>query len=229
MEEIKEMFAQIQEKLSSLEEKMDNNMEVIRDLKEENEKLKQTIKQQDERIESIEREIRKKNVIIKGVEDKEDEKPEEREEKVKGIFERMGMGRMRDEEMTEIRRIGAFSTGKKRPLLVKFKTWDKKMEMYSHTKNLKGSEVWIDEDYTKAVQERRKYLIPIMKEARQKGQRAILKHDKLIVNGEKYGCEDFGNMDKEKQEGQKRTASERSPGGNNEQIRKILRTEQKNC
>ncbi|KAF5280115.1 hypothetical protein FQA39_LY18149 [Lamprigera yunnana] len=60
-EEIKEMFAQIQEKLSRVEEKLDKNTQVIRDLKEENKKLKRTIKQQDERIELIEEEIKKKS------------------------------------------------------------------------------------------------------------------------------------------------------------------------
>ncbi|KAF5286921.1 hypothetical protein FQA39_LY00454 [Lamprigera yunnana] len=84
MEEIKEMLAQIQEKLSRVEEKLDKNTE-----------------QQDERIALIEGEIRKNKVIIKEVEDKEEEKPEEGKEKVRRIFEKMGLGRIRDEEVTE--------------------------------------------------------------------------------------------------------------------------------
>ncbi|KAF5286760.1 hypothetical protein FQA39_LY04183 [Lamprigera yunnana] len=59
MDEIKEMFAKIQKKLSRVEEELDKNIEVIRDLKKENKK--KTIKQQDERIKLIEKDMRKNN------------------------------------------------------------------------------------------------------------------------------------------------------------------------
>ncbi|KAF5290174.1 hypothetical protein FQA39_LY14811 [Lamprigera yunnana] len=86
-----------------VEEKLDKNTKAISEKKEENKKLRHT-----------------------RVEDKEEERPEEGIERVRRIFEKMGVGRIRDEEVIEVRRIGEFRTGTKTPMLVKLKNWDKK-------------------------------------------------------------------------------------------------------
>lgn len=47
---------------------------------------------------------------------------------------------------------------------------------------LRGSNIYLNEDYSEAVRLRRKELIPIMKAERAKGNIAYIRYDKLIVH-----------------------------------------------
>lgn len=66
-----------------------------------------------------------------------------------------------------------------------FRNFIKKIVVLKQTKNLKESDVLIEEDYTKEIQEERRNLLPKLK-VRAKGLKAILKYNKLIVNDEIY-------------------------------------------
>ena len=133
---------------------------MIKQLINENQKLKDIINEQDGRIEMLEREIRKNNIVIQGVVDKDEEGPEEVKEKVQGLLAQMGVEIDAEKEIMEIVRLGKFKIGKKRPILVKLQKWSKKLEIVRQTKNLKGSDFWIDDDYPKKIQEEKKTLIP---------------------------------------------------------------------
>lgn len=53
----------------------------------------------------------------------------------------------------------------------------------SRGKLLKGSNFGMNDQFPKEIQQRRKILIPIMKDFREKGKRAALSVDKLYVDG----------------------------------------------
>lgn len=65
------------------------------------------------------------------------------------------------------------------------------METLKHSKTLRGTNIWIDEDFTKESQMTRKALLPQLKEATHRGHRTQLKYNKLIVNEKAYGIEDL--------------------------------------
>ncbi|KAK4880782.1 hypothetical protein RN001_008928 [Aquatica leii] len=134
MERIEEMFASINNNTKQTNEKLDKLIQELNQVKEENTKLTKKVEEQNERIEMLEREIRGKNLIIKGIKEDINECEEVTREKI-----------------------------------------------LNSAKNLKGSDIWIDEGYTKKVQEERKKLIPLLKEAREKGQTAYLIYDKLKI------------------------------------------------
>lgn len=81
--------------------------------------------------------------------------------------------------------MGKYLKGNNRPRLVKF-TRDKKRQIFQQTKVLKNTKTWIDEDYSKGTLEERRQLLPFLKESRQKGKRAKLKNNKLIINEGMY-------------------------------------------
>lgn len=82
---------------------------------------------------------------------------------------------------------------------------------------LKGTDIWIDEDFPKKVQEERKVLIQQMKEARKKGYRTQLRYNKLIINGTVYEAKDLlsneqeNSTDEDTNNERKRKMHERSP------------------
>jgi hypothetical protein len=70
-------------------------------------------------------------------------------------------------EIVEVRRIGTYEARKKISILIKLRTRQCKLEILKRTKNLKGTDMWITEDFTKKVQQARKQLIPHFKQAKQ--------------------------------------------------------------
>jgi hypothetical protein len=72
-----------------------------------------------------------------------------------------------------------------RLIMVRFTTFRKK-EILENTKKLVGSKIGIEQNYTWETRQIRRDLIPYLKEARNQGHRAVIKIDKLIVNGRPY-------------------------------------------
>lgn len=236
MEKVEKMFEQIDANMKSIDLKLDSVMLELRQVKGENRRLKERVDEQGEKINSLEREVRKKNLIIKGILDKEDEKEGETRDKVSAVIQKIGVNFDTKEDLDEVRRIGKYNPQKKRPVLIKLTKEATRVRILRNTKVLKGTEIWIDEDYPKEVQEERRRLIPHMKEARERGYRAQLRYNKLIVNGVIYRANEVGKEgeidggSESGSSGVKRTVDERSPQGDKtvDQLRKITRTSQKN-
>jgi TolA-binding protein len=85
-------------------------------------------------------------------------------------------------------RVGVYNALKTRPIVAKFVDTKSKMIVMNAVKRLRldhrGPNV--TDQYPQEVNERRRQLIPIMKEARRDGQRANLVRDKLYINNKLY-------------------------------------------
>ncbi|VEN42895.1 unnamed protein product, partial [Callosobruchus maculatus] len=186
MEGIAGVLKQIKESIKQMNEKLDSVVLEIKRMAEENKELKDRVKGQEERIERLEREIRKKNIVMKGVADETTENYEETSGKIVTILQKMGVSINAKEDIEEVRRLGRYNSERDRPILVKFMKEPTKFTILKNTRNLKGTNVWIDEDYPKEVREDRRKLIPELKEARNRGYRATLRYNKLVINGDIY-------------------------------------------
>ncbi|KAF5299192.1 hypothetical protein FQA39_LY02365 [Lamprigera yunnana] len=82
-------------------------------------------------------------------------------------------------ETDQVRRIGDHSKDKKRPIYVKLIKDSTKLAILQNAKKLKGSDIWIDQDYTKEIQKGKK-------EVRKKEFRAQLKFNTSIGNNQIY-------------------------------------------
>lgn len=236
MEKIEVILQRIENKLTEMDEKLERVTEELRTVKTENIELKDKITKQEQRMESLEKQIRRKNLIIKGIIDEEKEEESITKEKIEIILNKMGIKIDVENETEEIRRIGKFNEGRARPVIIKLMRYNKKIEILKNSNKLKETEIWIDEDYPKEVQEERKQLIPIMKVAREQGQKAQLRYNKLLINNEIYkkgtGNTEKNNEGKQQQKEaysfriNKRKVHTRSPETNalEEQLRKITKT-----
>lgn len=72
-------------------------------------------------------------------------------------------------------------SNKPRSIVVKFLRYKDKADVLERAKNLKGSRIYINEDFTEAVCLKGKELPPKMREARDRGKIVYLRHDKLIT------------------------------------------------
>ncbi|KAJ4449280.1 hypothetical protein ANN_00678 [Periplaneta americana] len=73
--------------------------------------------------------------------------------------------------------------GKNRPIVVKLNSYFIKEHIMANTNQLKGSKIYIENDFSKEIREKRKKLVPLLKEARFIGFKAILVNDKIKING----------------------------------------------
>lgn len=73
------------------------------------------------------------------------------------------------------------SSEKPRAIVAKFLDYKDREMVFKAKRNLKGTNVFVREDYSERVAEKRKNLIPKMMEERKKGKKAYLRFDKLIV------------------------------------------------
>ena len=80
-------------------------------------------------------------------------------------------------------RIGRYDPGKKRPIVAKFNYHQDKISVKFRAKDkLAHSDYGVGDQFPKAIQDRRRELIPLLVQAKKEGKRAVLALDKLYVN-----------------------------------------------
>lgn len=162
-------------------------------------KLGQTLISTDSTSDYLEGQSRRNNLIIDDIPEVDGEKWADTELKVQAMFtEHLHL----DHDKIEIERahrIGKIVTRSSaqaeassehgsrkkydRPhsIVVKLLRFKDRETVLGKANKLRGTNIYINEDYTEAVRLKRKELLPKMMEARKKGLYAVLRHDKLIV------------------------------------------------
>ena len=84
-------------------------------------------------------------------------------------------------------RLGSYINGKHRPIVAKFNYYQDKVSIKraAHDKR-EATDIRVSDQYPKAIQDRRKLLIPELIKAKQEGKTAVLNYDKLFIDGRRY-------------------------------------------
>lgn len=69
-----------------------------------------------------------------------------------------------------------------RPVVVKLLRFKDKEEIMKCAKSLKGTKIFINEDFSESIRAKRKEFLPKMREESEKGNIAYLKFDRLVVH-----------------------------------------------
>lgn len=170
------------------EQHLQTKMEIVL-LKKENDMLKKESQDQSDRIQRIERGMRAKNLIFNGI-------PEDRDEEFleiavhKIIVDKLDVDCKR-EEIESVERLG--STGKfPRSILVRFRSESTRNRVIKNRRQLlKGTEIYVDEDYTYEIRKERKALREILKKEKRTGINGFIKYNKLIIGNETYSVKDI--------------------------------------
>lgn len=219
-----ERETRVEQKIDNLQSELTKLKVEGQEMKRENEILRREIIGQNRRIEFLERETRRKNLILYGIVETENENLEMQQQKIKEVINRAGVEISPREEVTEIRRIGKKENNKARPIKIEVADGNKREEILRSTKGLKNTSWRISEDYPKEIQIQRKRLVEHMKMARDRGNRATIRYNRLVVNGEVFDIDDVDRWEAQDQEGSRgegmrtplkkvgaRTVSERTP------------------
>lgn len=163
---------------TTISEKIDEKLTPIM---EENKILRSKIETLEEKVISLERENKKNNLILFGLEEKEKDQNELFEnvkEKIKNDLHIT----IENAEINKMHRIGKKATsasGKTRPILMSFVNQWKKTEIVKNKKEFR--DVYVAEDYPKAILNKRKELQAQLEEERKKGNKVYIKYDKIVI------------------------------------------------
>lgn len=86
-------------------------------------------------------------------------------------------------QFDRVHRMGDRMNGRDRKIVAKFTLFKEREMVRTSWKSLDNTKYFVHEQYPKEVVEKRKALIPKLKEARNKGQRAWLSYDTLYIDG----------------------------------------------
>lgn len=124
--------------------------EICQKIQVENQQLKETVSKQQEVITSLQKLVSKRNVIIHGLEETEDDLETDVS---KMMHEKLKVS-LKSEDVEEVFRIGKKSN-RTRPVKLVFASLKKRQEVFKVKSNLKGSEIYINEDLPFEIRKQR--------------------------------------------------------------------------
>ena len=161
-------------------EKVDGNLskqkhkEDINELWEDNDQLC-------ERLRDLEDTSRRDNLRIDGIAEVGNETWEQTEEILQNLFEEKLQLESISVEIAH--RVGNKEKNNKRTIVVKLASFKDKLKIISEARKLKGTNISINEDYSKETLEIRKEKWKEVKELRKNGTYAILVYGKVVIKG----------------------------------------------
>lgn len=178
MNEIKAGRAETQNEVKSCKEAIEKMLQITA-----------RVEAQERKFNYLEKERKKKNIIIHGLEEGDNETFHQLRQKVEWLLNQTMKTNIEMYEIDNFYRIGRKEIGKNRPIVIKFVTYWRKTETLRNTKYLKGYKISVQQDYTKEELEERTKLVKLMKEEIKEGKHAFIKGNKLIIE-EKRNNED---------------------------------------
>ena len=167
-------------KISELSKKLTQTESEMSALKIENQHLKN-------KILSLESYSRRENLLFYGVDEQRNETDRDCATKVLEILRKVDPEYI-NMQILKCHRKGKYVNGQKRPIIAKFSISDRDA-IWLNKGNLKGTNLFVAEDFPIEVEKNRKILLPVFRHARTieslKG-KVSLKADKLVIDGRTY-------------------------------------------
>ena len=133
------------------------------------------------------------NLVFSGIPEHPREDPEDLVQDV--ICNKLGLP---EADLERVHRTGIRKHGKPRQIVAKCANFKMKETIRGKASRLRGTDIGVNEQYSKETNTKRHILTPLLKEARQKGQYATLIHDHLIIDNQKFKVDPDGHIFQDK-------------------------------
>ena len=140
---------------------------------------------------------RKNNLIFEGIDESENETRAQCEGLLKQkLLEKLNIDAEEVLKFDRVHRLGKKFEGKSRPILAAFQTFSQKNVVWSKRTALKGTNIWMNEDFPQSIRTNRKQLLPVFLAARkcENLKKLSLKLDVLQINGKNYTVENMHEL-----------------------------------
>ena len=195
-------LAEAKEAISQLQRDVTTNTSKISDLQKELTCERKERLKLEERVIHLEAQSRRDNLLFDGVPEPEGETPTDCLNTVFHILQHnMSIPDARQMKIVRCHRNGPKIPGSTRPRQIIFKMFwfGDREKIWQSRRKLKGSKIWVSEDFPKEIVQRRYKLQPILREAKQLKKSAFISVDKLIVEGRTYTVDTLSSLPSELQ------------------------------
>lgn len=191
MEEIKNLLINVQQELKKQKQDMtemkedikntiNNNInEKFKNLEIKNEVIEKKLEEQAKKINILERQIRRKNLVLFGATETE-KSYEDLEKIIITIINTYFKVSCDNNNIESVRRLGK-KGDKPRPVVITFTTMGLKIKIQTNKKSLQNTQYYIKEDYPLEVLNKRRELQTQLLKEKEAGHTAYIKYDQLIV------------------------------------------------
>lgn len=153
-------------------------------LRNELSKVKSDNKQLHDHINRLEAQSRRDNLILYGIQENVNENCLAIVYQV--LHDNLGIENPQNIKVVRCHRLGPKSRSQPRPIIFKLHYFPDREMIWSQKKMLKGTKLWLSEDFPIEINQRRQLLDPIRKKAVSEGKLATLSVDRLIIDGRAY-------------------------------------------
>jgi ribA/ribD-fused uncharacterized protein len=176
-----------EDKCNALEQEM-------KGLKLENCSLRSDLRTCHKRITALDDYQRRSNLIFEGIPEVGDETTTSLKRKLTETFALLGVPNHDKINLERFHRLGIKAGNKSRPVIVRFSFYSERESIWLARSKLKGSNVFLREDFCKATLQERAKLIPVMKTARQSDHKCTIVGDSLYLDGKKYNSDQLDKL-----------------------------------
>ena len=179
-------FDKMEEKLEAVTEKMEKTIEDQTEIKKENVRLARQVRDLEDKLSYLEGQSKRNNLVFHGIPEEKEETWDDCEAAVRKILEeKMDMEeawRDTDIAIERAHRIGRFSKGRTRPIIVKFANYKHKNNVFKDKSKLQGSDYRIQEQFSDKIMQERKSFQPMIEKAIKEEKSFFVRYNKLIID-----------------------------------------------
>ncbi|XP_052742284.1 uncharacterized protein LOC128198873 [Bicyclus anynana] len=169
-------MAKVQEDLKTINENINQKFENIEVKTKE---LEQKLEQQQMHLDRLDQQLKKRNIIIFGLEEQENYYSQ-LEEIVLDLLNKVMKIPCDQRDIESVKRLGK-KKGNVRPVVVTLTTMGLKLKVLRSKNLLKNTRVYLKEDFTPKILQKRKELQEEFLSRREKGENVVIKYDKIIT------------------------------------------------
>ena len=129
---------------------------------------------------------RRSNLIIDGINESHDEEISALIEKVRKVFTLLKLENPENIKLERCHRINRFMKQGPKPVIVRFNSYYDRDQCWKKRSNLKGSNIWVNEDFSLDITKFRITAWPIVKATKAAGHKCVVKGDWIIIDGKMH-------------------------------------------
>jgi DNA repair exonuclease SbcCD ATPase subunit len=188
VQEIRSEFSHLQQEVQTWKEKVESLEKENENLRESNQVLLDRVSRVEKHADDLEGRSRRSNVLFYGLDRLENETQEELEGSVRDLI----TDQLELAENIEFDRVHRVSGKRNAPVIAKCTFYKDKVKLMKAKQKLKGTDIFIGEDFSRGVRECRKKLAKFSKEMKDNGQSVKMVFDHLVVDGKKFFLSEDG-------------------------------------
>jgi predicted RNase H-like nuclease (RuvC/YqgF family) len=195
MDQVKDEIQQMRSEVGMLQKEVESSKERIDALEVENDELRLAneelltrVSKMEKQTDDLESRSRRNNVLFYGLDREEGESQETLEQRLNDLC----TDKLELSETVEFDRVHRVSGKQNSPVIARCTFYKDKIKLMKAKLKLKGSNIFIGEDFSRGVRDIRKKLGRFAKEKKEGGETVKMIYDHLVVNGKKLFLSEDG-------------------------------------